>query len=329
MVGQFPQTRLRRQRRFPWLRELVRETTLSPSDLVLPVFIREPEAKAAIPSMPGLQRYTLDEIRAVAAKALALGIPALALFPVISPALKTKGGEEALNPNNLLCSALALLKKEFPQLGLVADVALDPFTSHGHDGILNTSGDDVDNDATLAILAQQALIQAQAGADILAPSDMMDGRIGFIRQYLDHAGFQNTALLSYAAKYASSLYGPFRDALGAAKLQGPLDKRTYQMDGGNGKEALREVALDLEEGADFVMVKPGLPFLDVIYQITEAFAVPVFGYQVSGEYAMIHAAAAGGSLEFLPVLKECLLSMKRAGACAIFTYGALEVAESL
>ncbi|MBM3467814.1 MAG: porphobilinogen synthase [Alphaproteobacteria bacterium] len=330
--GQFPSTRLRRLRTYPWLRDMVQETWLHPSDLILPIFIRTPDASAEIESMPGIRRWTLEELPQIIDQVLEVGIPAIALFPLTPFALKTVDGAEACNPENLICKAIRAIKKMAPDIGIITDVALDPYTSHGHDGVWN--GHIVDNDQSLKLLTNQALVQAEAGADVIAPSDMMDGRVAAIRHALDSNNFQNCAILSYAAKYASSFYGPFREAVGAIKLppnpHGKAgDKKTYQMNPANSDEALREVALDLQEGADMVMVKPGLPYLDVIARVKQTFSVPIFAYQVSGEYALIKAAAAQGWVDEQAVMKESLIALKRAGSVGIFTYAALEVARDL
>jgi porphobilinogen synthase len=278
--------------------------------------------------MPGVERLSLDLLPGELGEATALGIPAVALFPVTPEALKTADGAEATNPDNLICQAVRAVKAALPELGVICDVALDPYTTHGHDGLVDDDGH-VLNDATLAVLARQALVQAEAGCDVIAPSDMMDGRIGLIRKSLDEAGFNHTRILSYAAKYASSFYGPFRDAVGSSGQLGRKGKETYQMDPANGDEALREVALDLAEGADMVMVKPGLPYLDVVRRVKDAFAVPTFAYQVSGEYAMIKAAAERGWLDGERAMLEALLAFKRAGCDGILTYAALDVARML
>ncbi len=326
--GGFPRSRMRRNRRTPWLRALVRENTLGADDLIWPVFVREGTNKRTpIPSMPGVERLTVDLLVKAAGEAADLGIPALALFPVVDKSLKNEEATEAFNPENLVCRATAALKAAHPGIGVICDVALDPYTSHGQDGLLR--GGEVVNDETVAVLCRQAVVQAGAGCDIIAPSDMMDGRVGAIRDALDRAGFQNTGILPYAAKYASGFYGPFRDAVGSAAALGGGDKKTYQMDPANSDEALREVALDIAEGADMVMVKPGLPYLDIIRRVKDAFAVPTFAYQVSGEYAMLKAAGEKGWLDFPTVMAESLMACKRAGADAILTYAALEMAKSL
>jgi porphobilinogen synthase len=323
----FPSTRLRRTRMTQWCRELVAEHRLHPSDLIWPVFIQEGKGtETSIASMPGVSRLTIDILVKRAKEAKSLGIPAIALFPSIDKKLKTPNGKEALNKNNLVCRAIREVKNAVPDLGIIADVALDPYTTHGHDGIFENGI--VKNDATVEMLCKQALVQAAAGCDIVAPSDMMDGRIGAIRSALESKGFPDTLILSYAAKYASSFYGPFRDAVGSAgALKG--DKKNYQMDPRNGDEAMREIALDISEGADMVMVKPGIAYIDIIYRAVRTFNVPVLAYQVSGEYAMIKAAADKGWIEGDAVMMESLLAFKRAGARAIFSYSALAVAKML
>jgi porphobilinogen synthase len=319
--------RLRRNRKADWARRLVRENRLSADDLIWPIFLVDGDAvRQPVASMPGVERLGLSEAVRTAERAAELRIPALALFPYTDPALRDEHGSEALNARNLVCCAVRAIKAAVPELGVVTDVALDPYTSHGHDGILR--GGTVVNDETVAVLTRQALLQAEAGADIIAPSDMMDGRVGAIRDALDSAGFQDVQIMAYAAKFASAFYGPFRDAVGTSKtLVG--DKRTYQMDPANADEALREVALDLAEGADMVMVKPGLPYLDIVQRVKEAFSVPTFAYQVSGEYAMIQAAAENGWLDGERAMMESLLAFKRAGADGILTYFAPRAAEAL
>jgi porphobilinogen synthase len=318
---------MRRNRRTDWSRRLVAENRLSAADLILPIIIIEGDNKReVIPTMPGVERLSIDLATEIANEAVSLGIPGLALFPAIAPELKSPDGAEALKVDNLVGRALAHIKKQVPGIGLIADVALDPYTSHGHDGLL-VDGEIV-NDATVEILCRQALAEAEAGVDIVAPSDMMDGRVGAIRAALDASGYQHVQILSYAAKYASIFYGPFRDALSTrGLLKG--DKRTYQMDVANGDEALREIELDIEEGADMVMVKPGMPYLDVIHRVKEAFGVPTFAYHVSGEYAMLRFAAEHGAFEYEPALMEALLCFRRAGADAVLTYGALDAARRL
>ena len=319
--------RMRRNRQHDWTRRMVRENTLTTDDLIWPLFIMDGQnARTPVPSMPGVERLTVDQAVREAVRAAELKIPCLALFPYTDPSLRDETGSEALNSDNLVCRTLRAIKQEVPDIGLLADVALDPFTSHGHDGLLQDS--EILNDETVAVLIRQALVQAEAGCDIIAPSDMMDGRIGAIRKGLDAANFTNVSIMSYAAKYASVFYGPFRDAVGSSKtLTG--DKRTYQMDPGNSDEALREVALDIDEGADMVMVKPGLPYLDIVARVKEAFGMPTFAYQVSGEYAMIMAAAKNGWLDGDRAMMESLIAFKRAGADGVLTYFAPMVAEKL
>ncbi|MFA7428763.1 MAG: porphobilinogen synthase [Rhodospirillaceae bacterium] len=327
-IGTFPRTRMRRNRRTEWSRRLMSETTLSVNDLVWPMFVIEGEGKTeAVPSMPGVVRYTIDTLVEAAGEAKALGIPAIALFPRTDPALKNTEGTEAANPNNLVCRAVRALKAAHPDLGVLCDVALDPFTDTGHDGIVRDGY--VVNDETVDMLIHQAIVQAQAGCDIVAPSDMMDGRIGLIRDALDAAGFDHVQIVSYAAKYASGFYGPFRDAVGSGGALKGGDKKTYQMDPANTDEALREVAVDIAEGADAVMVKPGMPYLDIVARVKQTFGVPTWVYQVSGEYAMIKAAAGNGWLDNDRVVLESLLCFKRAGADVILTYSAVEAARLL
>ena len=319
-------------RRDDFSRRLMREYTLTPDDLIYPVFVLEGSARTeAVASMPGVERMTLDRLLPVAEKALLLGVPALALFPVIDASKKTPGAEEAWNPDGLVPTVVARLKKEFPELGVITDVALDPYTSHGQDGLIDP--DDprayVMNDETLEALAKQALCHARAGADVVAPSDMMDGRVGRIRATLDAEKLIYTRILAYAAKYASSFYGPFRDAVGSAGNLGKGNKYTYQIDPGNSDEALREIALDLDEGADMVMVKPGMPYLDIVRRVKQEFGVPTYAYQVSGEYAMLKAAAQNGWLAHDAVMMEALLCFKRAGCDGILSYFALEAAALL
>ena len=327
VLGRYPATRLRRNRRDAWTRRLVAENSLGVDDLIWPVFIAEGrDTITDIPAMPGQARVTLDRLAAHLAPAARLGIPAIALFPATPEARKDAEGSEATNPDNLVCRAARLLKKEYPDLGLIGDVALDPYTDHGHDGVIRHGY--VANDESVAQLVRQALVQAEAGIDILAPSDMMDGRVGAIRAALDERGMIDTRIMAYAAKYASAFYGPFRDAVGSNKtLIG--DKRTYQMDPGNGDEALREVELDIAEGADMVMVKPGMPYLDIVWRVKEAFGMPTFVYQVSGEYSMIRGAADNGWIDGDKAMMESLLGFKRAGADGILTYFATAVAEKL
>jgi porphobilinogen synthase len=322
----FPLTRPRRLRRDDFTRRLVREHHLTANDLIYPVFVLEgSNRREPVASMPGVERLSLDLLLPVAEDCLKLGIPAMALFPVIDPALKTPDGREALNPEGLVPTVVAELKKRFPSLGLITDVALDPFTSHGQDGLIDESSY-ILNDETVSVLCLQAIVQAQSGVDIVAPSDMMDGRVGAIRQALENAGLIHTRILAYSAKYASAFYGPFRDAVGSASNLGKADKKVYQMDPANSDEALKEVALDIQEGADMVMVKPGMPYLDIVRRVKDEFRVPVFVYQVSGEYAMLKAAAQNGWLAHDAVMMESLLAFKRAGADAILTYFAREAA---
>ena len=325
----FPGTRLRRMRRDDFSRRLMRENALTVDDLIYPVFVQEGSSRVdAVASMPGVERQSIDRLLVTAERACKLGIPALALFPVIDASLKTAGAEEAWNPEGLVPRTVAALKKEFPELGVITDVALDPYTSHGQDGLI-ADGDPrayVLNDETLEALSRQALVQAQAGADVVAPSDMMDGRVGRIRSMLDSAGQIHTRILAYSAKYASSFYGPFRDAVGSAANLGKGGKYTYQMDPANSDEAVREVALDVAEGADMVMVKPGMPYLDIVRRVKETFRLPTYAYQVSGEYAMLKAAAQNGWLDEKACVLESLLAFKRASADGILTYFALDAA---
>jgi porphobilinogen synthase len=320
-------SRPRRNRKAVWARRLVRENVLTTDDLIWPLFVVEgTQGRTPVDSMPGVERLSVDEAVRDAERAAKLAIPCLALFPYTDPALRDPDGSEALNPDNLVCRAIRAIKKEVPEVGILCDVALDPYTSHGHDGLLRDGM--IVNDETVAVLAQQALVEAEAGADIIAPSDMMDGRVGAIRAALDEASFTDVSIMAYAAKYASCFYGPFRDAVGSsATLTG--DKRTYQMDPANSDEALREVALDIEEGADMVMVKPGMPYLDILRRVKDTFAMPTFAYQVSGEYAMIMAAAQNGWLDGEKAMMESLLAFKRAGADGVLSYFAPRVAEKL
>ena len=328
-LGHFPARRMRRARRDNFTRRLVRESRLGADDLILPVFVLDGTGKVeAVPSMPGVNRTSIDRLLPIAEQALTLGVPALAIFPVVEAGLKTGDAREAFNENGLVPRCVRELKKRFPELGVITDVALDPYTTHGQDGLVNDAGYVV-NDETIEVLRKQALSHAQAGVDIVAPSDMMDGRIGAIRAALDGAGLIHVRILAYAAKYASSFYGPFRDAVGSGTSLGKGDKKTYQMDPGNSDEALREVALDLDEGADFVMVKPGLPYLDIVRRVKERFGVPTFAYQVSGEYAMLKAAGGQGWIDGDACMMEALLCLRRAGADAILTYFALEAARRL
>ena len=325
----FPASRPRRLRRDAFTRALVREHGLSVNDLILPVFVHEGVDKIQpVASMPGVSRLSLDHLLRVAEECVALGIPVLALFPAIEPHLKTEDGAEALNPEGLIPRAVRALKSRFPELGLLTDVALDPYTSHGQDGLPDETGYLL-NDATVDLLVRQALTQAEAGADMVGPSDMMDGRIGAIRSAFESRGLIHTRIMAYSVKYASAFYGPFRDAVGSKSALGKADKKTYYVDPGNTDEALREVAADLAEGADMVMVKPGMPYLDVVRRVKDEFRVPTFAYQVSGEYAMIKAAAANGWLDHDAVMMEALLAFKRAGADGILTYFALDAARLL
>ena len=322
----FPATRLRRNRQHDWLRRAVAETTLSPADLIWPVFVHDHEASLPVASMPGVERLPIDGVVKAADEARQLGIPALALFPVVEPKHKSDDARHASDPGNLVCRTVRAVRDQLGDaVGLICDVALDPYTSHGHDGLLQDGR--ILNDETVAVLCRQALALAEAGCHVVAPSDMMDGRVGAIRGALDAAGRQDVGILSYAAKYASAFYGPFRDALGSAASLGAADKKTYQMDPANTDEAIREVALDIEEGADMVMVKPAMTSLDIIYRVKQEFGVPTLAYQVSGEYAMIQAAAANGWIDGPKAALESLLVIKRAGADAILTYFAPQIAQ--
>ncbi|MFZ4610582.1 MAG: porphobilinogen synthase [Gemmataceae bacterium] len=323
-----PIARPRRLRVSPWIRNMVSEHRVTVNDLIWPVFIQEGNnLRTPIASMPGVERLSIDLLTLAVKEARDLGIPAIALFPATPANLKTQDGEEAFNPENLVCRTIRAIKSAVPDIGIICDVALDPYTSHGQDGLVRNGV--VVNDETVDVLCKQSVVQARAGCDVIAPSDMMDGRVGAIRKALDNAGFSHVAILSYAAKYASAFYGPFRDAVGSANNLGKSDKKTYQMDPSNSSEALREVALDIAEGADMVMVKPGMPYLDVVARVKDAFKVPTFAYQVSGEYAMLCAAAANGWLDREKVILESLLSFKRAGADGVLTYFALEAAKLL
>lgn len=327
--GPFPATRLRRTRRHAWSRSLVAENCLSPADLIWPIFVVDvPRGSEPIAAMPGVERLGLENAVQAAEQAVALGIPAMAIFPATDPKLKTEDAREATNPENLICRTVAAIKSAVgDSLGIICDVALDPYSSHGQDGLVKNNY--VMNDETIEVLCQQAIVQARAGCDVIAPSDMMDGRIGAIRGALDQQGYIDVQIMSYAAKYASAFYGPFRDAVGSAGNLGGGDKKTFQQDPANSNEAMHEVALDIAEGADSVMVKPGMPYLDIIYRVKSTFAVPTFAYQVSGEYAMIAAAAQNGWLDRNKAMLESLLAFKRAGADGILTYFAPEVAQSL
>ena len=327
--GSYPSTRLRRNRRHEWSRRLVRENRVTVDDLIWPVFVHEGEnRREPVTSMPGVDRLSIDLLVKEVGHAKEVGFPAVAIFPVTDSAKKTPDGDEALNPENLVCRAVRAAKKEHgDRLGIICDVALDPYTTHGQDGLVRDGY--VVNDESIHVLCRQALVQAEAGCDVIAPSDMMDGRVGAIRQALDEGGFQQVQIMAYAAKYASAYYGPFRDAVGSASNLGTGDKRTYQMDPANSDEALREVALDLAEGADLVMVKPGMPYLDIVHRVKEAFGAPTYAYQVSGEYAMLSAAAANGWVDREQTILESLLAFKRAGADGILTYFAVEAAQLL
>ncbi len=323
--GPYPATRMRRVRRHDWSRRLVSETRLSVDDLIWPIFVVDGQGRQSIDSLPGVDRLGGDHVRREAVKACELGIPAIAVFPATDPSLKTEDAREAINVDNLVCRTVRAVKQEVgDQLGVICDVALDPYSSHGQDGLVRDG--DVVNDETIEVLCRQAIVQAQAGCDIIAPSDMMDGRIGAIRQALDGAGHDSVQIMSYAAKYASSFYGPFRDAVGSSTNLGGASKKTYQQSPAQSDEALHEVALDLAEGADSVMVKPGMPYLDIVHRVKQTFAVPTFVYQVSGEYAMLAAAAGNGWLDRKQTVLESLLSFKRAGADGVLTYFAAEVA---
>jgi porphobilinogen synthase len=327
-TGAFPQTRMRRNRRFDWSRRMVREHRLTPDDFIWPVFVCEgKDATVPIPTMPGVVRYTVDRLAAAVGEAKALGIPAIALFPAVDAKAKTPDGAEAWNPDNLVCRSIRAVKDAHPDIGIVCDVALDPFNSDGHDGIVRDGH--VVNDETVAALCRQALVQVEAGCDVIAPSDMMDGRIGAIRQALDREGHEHTLIMSYAAKFASGFYGPFRDAIESSGFLAGAGKDTYQMDPANTDEALREVALDIAEGADMVMVKPGLPYLDIIWRVKSRFGMPTFAYNVSGEYAMVRLAADAGAFDYSKVMMEALMAFKRAGADGVLTYFAVDAARLL
>ena len=328
-MSQYPAYRPRRMRRDDWSRRLIQENRLSPNDLIYPVFLLPGKNQTqTVTSMPGIERMSLDRLFSVAEECVTLGVPVMALFPVIEASLKTIDGVEAFNPNGLVPNAVAELKKRFPNLGIMTDVALDPYTSHGQDGILDQNNR-ILNDETVAVLVKQALCHAHAGVDIVAPSDMMDGRIGQIRAALENNQFIHTRIMAYSAKYASSFYGPFRDAVGSATNLGKADKKNYQMDPANSDEAIREVGLDISEGADMVMIKPGMPYLDIVHRIKDAFGYPTYVYQVSGEYAMLKAAANNGWLDHDAVMMESLIAFKRAGADGILSYFALEASRLL
>jgi porphobilinogen synthase len=327
-TGAYPRVRMRRNRYDPWTRRLVAENRLTVDDLIWPIFVHDGKNKQTpIPSMPGASRWSVDLLVERVSEAAALGIPAVAIFPAVDDTLRTPDGDEACNPDNLVCRAVRAVKDAVPEIGVMCDVALDPFTTHGQDGLVRN--DYVVNDQTIEVLCDQALVQAAAGCDVIAPSDMMDGRIGVIRDALDGGGFDHVRIMAYSAKYASGFYGPFRDAIGSASSIGSGDKKTYQMDPANGDEALREIALDLAEGADMVMIKPGLPYLDIIRRAKDTFKAPTFAYNVSGEFAMLKAAAAQGWLDYDRVMMESLLSFKRAGCDGILTYAAVEAARLL
>ncbi len=324
--AQYPAVRMRRLRQHAWMRDMLTENIVTPADLILPLFVIDGTSKKdPIASMPGVNRLTIDLACETAKQAADLGIPAIALFPAIDKSLKNEQGSEVLNPDNLVCRAIQAIKKAVPDIGIITDIALDPYTSHGHDGLIDQEGY-VLNDETVEILCEQAILQTKAGADIVAPSDMMDGRVGAIRQSLNHAGYQNTAIMAYAAKYASAFYGPFRDAVKSEKaLRG--NKKTYQMNPANRNEAVHETQLDINEGADLVMVKPGLPYLDIVRDIKNTFNMPTFAYHVSGEFAMLKAASENGWLDYDLSLMETLIAFKRAGCDGILTYGALDAAK--
>ena len=325
-IGTFPRTRLRRNRQYPWYRNLISETKLNTEDLILPLFITEgKKIEEHIKTMPSIKRYSIDTVLKKIEEVKKFRIPAIALFPYVEKKLKTFDAKEALNKNNLICRAVKEIKKKIPSIGIICDVALDPYTTHGHDGIIKNNH--ILNDETIEILSHQALIQAEAGADIIAPSDMMDGRIGIIRDRLDNEGFNNISILSYAAKFASNFYGPFRDAVGSSKAIGKADKKTYQMDFRNSNEALREVGMDIDEGADMIMIKPALPYLDIISEVKNNFNIPIFAYQVSGEFSMLKLAEKEKIINYEKCLYESLISIKRSGACGIFCYGALDIAK--
>ena len=326
-LNNYPLIRLRRNRKSEWSRNLIRENNLSVDDLILPIFIKEGSNESEpIKSMPKVSRHTIDKAVLISNQAYKLGIPAVALFPVIEDKLKSEDGKESYNKDNLICRSISEIKNKVPNIGIIVDVALDPFTTHGHDGLLIDGK--IDNDKTIDILIKQSIVQAKAGCDIIAPSDMMDGRIIHIRNALEKEGFKDTQIMSYAAKYASNFYGPFRDAIQSSrKLIG--DKKSYQMDPSNSREAIQEVALDISEGADMIMVKPGMPYLDIISKIKSEFNIPIFAYQVSGEYSMMRAASENGWLNFNDIMKESLISFKRAGADGILTYSAIEIAINL
>jgi len=327
-AAKFPRTRMRRNRKSDWSRRLVRENHVTVDDLIWPIFVQEGENQVTpISSLPGVNRMSIDKTVEAVGEAVELGIPAIAIFPVVSADLKTPKAELSFDETNIVCRAVRAVKKAHPNIGIICDVALDPFTSSGHDGLLIDGK--IANDETIEVLCKQSVCQAKAGCDIIAPSDMMDGRIGAIRDALDEAGFVDVQIMAYSAKYASAFYGPFRDAVGAGGNLGKGDKKTYQQDPSNGDEALREVGLDIDEGADMVMVKPGMPYLDVVRRVKDTYKVPTFAYQVSGEYAMLHAAALNGWLDLEKVMDESLMAFKRAGADGILTYAAMDVARRI
>ena len=327
-IGKFPRTRLRRIRQYPWYRNLVSETKLNTEDLILPMFVTEGKnIEINIKSMPSIKRYSIDNILKKIEQVCDYKIPAIAIFPYIENKIKSSSGKEALNKNNLICRSIKEIKKNFPSIGIVSDVALDPYTTHGHDGVFKNN--EILNDETIEILSEQAIIQAEAGSNIIAPSDMMDGRIGVIRDRLDNEGFKNTSILSYAIKYASNFYGPFREAVGSTKSINKGNKKTYQMDYRNSKESLREVAMDIEEGADMIMVKPALPYLDIINKVKNNFNIPTLAYQVSGEFSMLKISGQKKIINYEECLYESLVAIKRAGAVGIFCYGAIDIAKYL
>jgi len=325
-IGAFPRTRLRRNRQYPWYRNLISETKLSTEDLILPLFVTEgKKIEEDIKSMPSIKRYSIDTLLKKLEEVKEFRIPAIALFPHIQQKVKTIDAKEALNKNNLICRTVKEIKRKFPSIGIICDVALDPYTTHGHDGIIKNNH--ILNDETIEILCNQALFQAESGADIIAPSDMMDGRIGVIRDRLDNEGFKNVSILSYAAKFASNFYGPFRNAIGSSKAISKIDKKTYQMDFRNSNESLREVGMDIDEGADMILIKPALPYLDIISKVKDNFNVPVLAYQVSGEFSMLKLAEKEKIIDYEKCLYESLISLKRSGACGIFCYGSLDIAK--
>jgi porphobilinogen synthase len=324
-TGRYPQVRLRRNRQYPWFRQMVAENNLTTNDLIFPIFVRNESTAAEISAMPNIKRLTLKELPKIVTEIVDLNIPAIALFPSTPAALRSEEASEAFNPNNLICQAIRVVKEKTPSLGVITDVALDIYTSHGHDGLLKNNT--IVNDETIEVLCRQAVVQAEAGSDIIAPSDMMDGRVGAIRTALDSTGFTDVGIMSYAAKYCSAFYGPFREAVDSNSSLSKGDKKTYQMDTANSNEALNEVALDIAEGADSIIIKPGLPYLDIVRRVKERFHIPIFSYHVSGEYSMLKAASLNGWLNFDKTLIESLLGFKRAGANGILTYAAIEAAK--